>query len=244
MDRVKKKVLLDIFASPWTLVPVAAGLSAFIVSWGFDGVTWLNMAGLSGLLAGAGGLATRLIFGVEKLTQDAYRYLNEQQKREREAALDQLDRQLSSEPDPRTEDCLRQLRRLYAGFQDDVAAGRITGQTHLIMGQVEQVFRATVSQLELSYELWTKAQTLRGKARDALLDQREQVIQEVMKTINHLVRTIEQFHTFQVKRNTSELERLRAELDETLLVARRTEQRLADIDQPKTYEPSDFESQE
>ena len=64
MDSVRKKVLLDLFASPWSVVPIAGGLSAWLLSWAVDGHMALNMAGLIGVMGGIGVMATRVIFGL------------------------------------------------------------------------------------------------------------------------------------------------------------------------------------
>ena len=90
MDDVKKKVLLDLFVSPWVIVPMVGGLSAWMLSWGMDGSTTLNMIGLAGVLAGMGIQASRLIFGIEDLTKKAHTYVTEQEKLEQEQKLDQL----------------------------------------------------------------------------------------------------------------------------------------------------------
>jgi hypothetical protein len=241
MDEVKKKVLLDLFVSPWTVLPVAGGISAWLLSWAVDGSAALNVAGLVGVLGGLGMLATRLIFGLEEITHDAYAYLHERTRQEQEAALDDLDRRLSSDNDDRTQACLRELRQLYQLFQEQVTEGRISGSTHRILDQVERMFRACVAQLEKSYELWNAAQPLSGTARKSLLKQRDEVVAEVVETIRHLGRTVEQLHAFRRDENASELARLREELDDTLRVARRAEQRIATLGQEQVYDPADFQ---
>lgn len=244
MDRLKKRILHDIVISRWTIVPLAVGLGALAAAWGLGGNTglyWLGGAGIAGSLAA---LITRFTVGAEKIAQNVYTRLHDQERRERERQLDALDRRLAAEPDPRTEDCLRELRRLYDGFQADVESGKLTSQSRLLADRVEQVFHASTEQLQRSYDLWTAAQRARGEAKQAVLEQREAVIEEVISTVKQLARTIEQFHQFQTQRGSSELERLRAELDETLLVARRTEERLAEIEHPQVKRRTDFEAKE
>ena len=41
---VRRKVLLDLFASPGTLLPTVGGLSALILSWAIDGGSSLSHA--------------------------------------------------------------------------------------------------------------------------------------------------------------------------------------------------------
>jgi hypothetical protein len=241
MDKVKNKVLLDLFVSPWTVLPVAGGLSAWMLSWAVDGSGLLNLAGLAGVLGGIGMLATRLIFGLEEITHDAYAYLREQERQEQEASLDALDRRLTSDNDDRTQQCLRDLRELYRLFQKQVQEGKISGSTNRILDQVERLFRGCVRQLEQSYELWRTAEKLSGPARKTLLQKRDEVIEEVLVTIGHLGKTIEQLHSFRSRQGESELAKLREEMDETLRVARRTEMRMANLEKEAAYDQAEFE---
>ena len=241
MDKVKKKVLLDLFGSPGTVLPIVAGMSAWMLSWAVDGNTLLNLGGLVGVLGGAGFLATRLIFGLEQITENAFRYLNDQKREAQEQALDALQTRLRDDKDPRTQTYLRQLRELYTNFQDDIRSGKVAGAARTVQEQVEKLFRAAVKHLEHSYHLWLTAGRLSGDARLALLEERERVVQEVQETVEHLSRTIEQFHSFRVKESEAELARLREELDETMQVARRAEARLESLGKQNTYDLREFE---
>jgi len=241
MDQVKKKVLLDLFASPLTVLPVAGGLSAWMLSWAIDGSLWLNLGGLVGVLGGLGLLATRLIFGLEQITARAHEYQHQQQREEQEDKLDRLRSQLRRDDDPRTQTYLRTLRDLYDGLQEDVASGKLTRRAGIVLGQVDKLFQAAVKHLEHSYHLWKTAKRLSGSARQKLNDEREQVIQEVKETVEHLSKAIEQFHSFRVQENEAELAKLREELDATMQVARRAEERVAELDDERAYSEEDFE---
>ncbi|MBP88982.1 MAG: hypothetical protein CMJ64_20090 [Planctomycetaceae bacterium] len=241
MDQVKKKVLLDLFASPMTVLPIAGGLSAWMLSWAIDGSMLLNLGGLVGVLGGCGLLATRLIIGLDKITERAYEYLHEQEREDQEEKLDRLRSRLCRDNDPRTQTYLRTLRDLYDGLQEDVASGKLTRRAGIVLGQVDKLFQAAVKHFEHSYHLWKTEKHLSGAARQNLNDEREQVIQEVKETVEHLGRTIEQFHSFRVKENEAELAKLREELDETMQVARRAEERVAALDDERAYSEEDYE---
>jgi hypothetical protein len=186
-------------------------------------------------------LASRLIFGLENITHKAYSYLHEQKRAEQEEVLDALDGRLSLDRDDRTQESLRELRQIYQIYQEKSQQGKITGSSHLLLDRVERLFKACVGQLEQSYELWRSAEKLSGTARQALLAERDQIIDEVVVTIRHLGKSVEQFYTLHGKENESELASLRDELDETMRVAQRAEQRMASLGKSINYEPSEFE---
>lgn len=241
MDKVQKKVLLDLFASPWSIIPIAGGLSAWMISWAVDGSTALNLGGLIGVLGGAGVMATRLIFGLEKITQDAFNYLTNQQHEDQENELDQLKWKLVGDDDPKTETYLTELRRLYGGFKQDVEEGKTKVGARPVLDQVHKLFHAAVKHLEHSYELWTRAKELSGDARESILAERRRVIDEVRDTIEHLGKNLEHFHTVRSRESESELSQLRKELDATMRVAQKAEQRVNALDQSSEFDAKEFE---
>jgi len=238
MDDVKRKVLLDLFVSPWTLVPAVGGLSAWMLSWGVGGDPTLNLIGLAGVLVGVGVQASRLIFGVEKLTEQAHGYLTEQQRREQQARLDGLAARLTRDDDPRTQECLKRLRALYGSLEEEPARGHAA---IAIREKVERLFHAAVRQLERSYELWEKARRLPPGTRKPLLEQRGKAVDEVVLTVNHLTRTVAQYHAFHADDTDDELAKLREELDATIEVARRADERMHTLESAPAYDESEFE---
>ena len=242
MDEVKRKVLLDLFASPGTLVPIVAGLSSLMYSWAVGGDPTANAIAIVGVLGGIGHFASRMVLKLEDMTQSAYEAILDRNQKEQDEALDELEERLRGDEDHRTETCLQDLRGLYETFRSGCSEGQMVVSHHQVVSQVEQVFQACVQQLRQSLELYEISQKLAGTAKNDILAERERVIQEVIDTRQHLGTTIEQFQTFATRRNQSDLSRLREELDETLRVARKTEQRMATIGQQETtYDESEFE---
>jgi hypothetical protein len=242
LDEVKRKVFIDLFASPGTLVPVVVGLTSLMFSWAVGGSPMANAVGIMGVLGGLGYFASRMTLGLEGMTQRAYETVMEGHRKEQKEALDELERRLTNDQDQRTETCLRQLRQLYGTFQQSCFEGRVVAAHHQLVSQAEQIFKASVQQLQRSLELYELSQKLTGAAQGQVLAERERVIREVIETRDHLSSTIEQFQTFATRRNQSELGRLRDELDETLRVAQRTEERMANLGRKeKIYDESEFE---
>jgi hypothetical protein len=227
---VRKKVLLDVFASPATLLPVVGGVTALLGSWAFSLGAWPGFLGVVGILAGLGVSATKLIFGLEKITNDAYEFVLAQKVKQQEDQLDQLDLKLVTDRDPRTQTSLRQLRQLNQDFADDVEQGKVARSAHDVLKVIEELVTKCVAQLERSYQLWHTARGMSGQTKEELLAEREQVIAEVVEAVRHVEKTTGQFRTFTAKKNEDDLGRLRQELDEAIQVARRAEDRVAQWD--------------
>lgn len=241
---VRNKVLLDLFASPSSLLPIVGGLSALILSWALEGgaaATCLGL-GMVGILGGLGIFATRLILGLEDITNKAYEYLHADKLKKQEEALDELQDKLRKDRDPRTQKSLRELRELYSTFVEDVNAGKITRAAHEVLEIVEELFCASVDQLKRSYELWQSARKKDEPSKEKTLQRREEVVREVVDTIQHLARTIGQFRALSTKRDRKNLSRLREELDEAIQVARKTEKRMASWEQ-EAYSETEFEQE-
>ena len=236
MDEVKRKVYLDLFASPWNLIPFAGGLTALMASWAVGGEPTLTMAGLAGVLGGIGVTASRLIWGIEGLTEKAYEYKLDKQQRDQEQKLDRLDDKLTRDRDPRTETCLRELRALKDSLQIAAQKGNISTSSYEILEGVSKVVDEGVKQLEHSYSLWETARKLRGPARDSIMSQRDAIIEEVVHTVVDVGGMVDRYLLNETKRNSSELNKVRRELDESIEAARRAEERTAELERQVRHE--------
>ena len=229
MSEVRRKVLLDLFAAPSTLLPLVGGVTALIASWALGNDPALTFAGIAGMLSGVGMFTTRLIFGIEQMTEQAYEYVESERRESQEAALADLERRLVQDGDTRTEALLRALRQLYAGFltsiraQGEAAVGAVD-----VHDKVDEMFQVCVEQLEQSLALWQTAQPLNGKARQRVLDQREEILREVQLTVDHIGSAVQRYQGLKLRKKNHDLARLREQLDESLQAARAAEQRMAE----------------
>ena len=234
--------MLDLFASPGTLIPIVVGASSLMFSWAIGGDPVANAIGIIGVMGGIGHFASRLVFGLESMTKRAYDAMLTRDRDKRDASLDELERKLKQDDDRRTEQCLKELRTLVEMFTQETKRNTLTAKHHRLVSQVEEIFNASVEQLAKSWELHQLGKKLTGQAKEKVLRQREQVIQEVIETRDHLAKTMEQMQSLSSGPNKSELMLLRKELDETLLVAKRTQERMSQIDNSeRTYHESDFQ---
>lgn len=92
-EDIRKKVFLDVFVSKATLLPVVAGGTVGLLSIAAD-APMLALGGFAAVMVGVGICATKLIFGLEKVTENAFSYLQEQKKVELNVSLDKLEEEL------------------------------------------------------------------------------------------------------------------------------------------------------
>jgi hypothetical protein len=231
-SRLRKKVLLDLVSWPWALFPGVGGLTLMLLAGAANqAAPYVAFAGLASLLAGIGSLATRWIYRAEDVTKKAFEELQAEALKKEERDLDALDRRLRQEDDdPRTERHLAQLRRLYTGFRNDStwATRMKQGAAVEIAQKVESLFRGCVHSLERSLELWQTAHKMATKdARAKVLEVREHLLEEIEQSIQQLARTIDEVQALAVKaKEQQDLAQIRQELNESLAVARRVEERM------------------
>ncbi len=238
MDRssFRKKVILDLVSSPWTMVPVAGGLSLLMSSWAMGGgADWLAFLGVSGLLAGVGALFTRWIFRSDKIARDAFEALQAEAQKEQERTLDDLDKRLRQDKDPRPEACLEDLRSMYDAFRKNNNLDRRLGHQSAIeiTNKVEKLFRSCILSLERSHELWKTSREMKtSKARDALCEERERTVEEILASTKQMAKSLDEIQAMLVvqKHDERQLAQIRQELDESLEVARRVEQRMQSLE--------------
>lgn len=221
LSEARKKVLLDLFGSPLTVIPIFLGACAFILSWAIGGVTALNVAGAIGFLIGAGSFASRVAIEGEKLVENQRQYEKEEALRKRETTLDQLAEDLKKDRDPRNDECLVQIRALYQSVQEDVHNGLVGAGGYKLLETVERLFELCISQLEETYVLYCRARELEGQAKKLLLADREKKIQQCIETTQHLTNAVAQYRELQSQKETEEISRLRKDLDRQIEVARR-----------------------
>ena len=225
----RRRATLDLLVSPWTLGPAVLGGTALAAGWALGGDPAWVFAGVGGLLAGGGALATRWLTKADALVRGAWETLIAEEHAEREAELDRLDRALQRDGDPGSQKLLRALRNIRDGLERDEAEGTLGGAGGLLRDRAAEVFEACVAQLRRSLELDETARTLAGPARRELRADRQAVLKEVAETVRHLASTVSEARKAPAKRKEGDLSRLREELDATMEVARRTERRLADL---------------
>ncbi len=234
MDPVKRKVISELFFAPSVVLPIVGGISAGMLSWAMGGNSTLTLASFTTMLAGLGWMLTRIIFKVEAITEDAMRFEQEQQIRAENQRLDELAAQLARDRDKRTQDYLTLLRSVRDDFQEIANQNGVQFRSARVRDQVSAVFEAAVDQIRRSNELWELSENLGGEAKRKVLANREQVLEEINATVDRLHAAVEQFKELVRKDKKVDLASMRSELEATMRVAQRTEERMREIENSTT----------
>lgn len=243
MKEVRDRVLREIFLAPSVVLPVVGGVSAWLVSWAADGVPSLTLAGLVGVLGGLGWMATRAIFRTEKITQDTMQELEQRELAAEQAELDRLDELLRQDDDPRDQELLKLLRLHRIEFQEIARQPGMVARSREVLGRVEQLFRASVNNLYESYRLSEQAMKLRTRARQDLLAEREKLLTDIKLTVDQLSASLIEYRRVTKKASGEDLGRMREELEASIQIAKRTEERLRELDSSPSYQPARSELQ-
>jgi hypothetical protein len=229
--QVRRRVLLKLATSPSALVPFLAGATLLVISWALDlrsgGAVF---AGIVSVLIGAGLFLTRLFAGSDGLEKAVLADMQEEARQAREKELDQLDKDLGKDGDPRTEQILRDLRVLTAALeQDKIWSSGMNLQSGFDLAEgVDQLFRGGVAALRKALELWKTARDIATPdARKPILARRERLIEELRTSVGHLGKILAEVQAMgSSEASDQQLQNVRRELDASLDVAKRVEQRM------------------
>jgi hypothetical protein len=231
-NQVSKKVFLRLLGHPFVIAPAVLGATACTVFWALSFPAALGwFACFAGGLGSVGAYITRLVFDGGKTARAV---LDEEQlgeQRASESALDDLDRRLvESDKDPRPETALRDMRALMRAFEDFVAKADSPNAPAVIdvRSRMRQLFDYSVRSLERTLQLGDTAKLLNiAGARKPLLAQREKIIADIEACAKQFGNTLATLQRLDSGEHFGrDLSRLSDELDQSLKVAERVEQRL------------------
>ena len=232
-QQVQKQVLVRHLGSPLVMAPMLLGVTSLAAAWAFD---WRSagiaaFAGIAGILASGGIFLTRLILGGKDTASSIIQEHEAASISAREKDLDRLERELeSSDNDPRPEKALRDLRSLVSVLRESTEApqGHHLATMVDIHARVTELFEHCVELLEQTIQLWQTAAKLNTpSARKPILDQREAIIDEIQQSVQQVSNTLIGLKQLsRTESSTNRLKEMRAELDQSLHVARSVEERV------------------
>ena len=229
-----KRVMADILGSPLVLMPFMVGSAAFasLFALGLKGSVAVGavLIGLAGTLAAAGTFITKFILGKDDRVKQLVEASRDKAKRDKRKALEHFHHRLTMDGDERTETAMQDLRSLRQAFRqlDKIAPDLNRAMIEDIQQRSEELFQQCVSSLDKTLQLWKTAESLASEAaRKPILEQREKLVGDVVQTVEHLSRTLASVQGITSRSDgDARLQRLRGELDQSLEVAKKVEQRV------------------
>lgn len=231
-SQVNRKVFLRLLGHPVVIAPFVLGATVCTAIWALSWPVALGwFAGLAGALASFGAYVTRLILDDGKTARAVVAEEEKGEQQAAEAALDALDRRLvEADNDPRPETALRDMRALIQAFDDFTEKADSPNAPAVIevQARVRQLFDYSVRSLERTLQLGDTAKLLNiPAARKPLLAQREKIIADVEACAKQFGDTLAALQRLDAgSQSGSDLARLRDELDQSLQIAGRVEERL------------------
>ena len=151
------------------------------------------LVGIAGLLASAGTFLTKFILGRDTRVKQIIEASRDKAKRDKSKALDHFHHRLTMDGDERTETAMQDLRSLRQAFRqlDKIAPALNRSMIEDIQERSEELFHQCVSSLEKTLQLWKTAESLASEtARKPILEQRENLVGDVVQTVEHMSRTL------------------------------------------------------
>jgi hypothetical protein len=209
------------------MVPLAIGLVAaasIVISGSGAVVAATSFAVCSGVIA------YRLAFGFDKITELAANDLDAAQLQVELAQLDKLQDQLRVDRDFRTKDILAAARQLRSEFQELASSPEMKQRAREIGKQLDHLFWTAIKQLDYSLKLFHQADRLVDGQRNLVLQERESVILELQSSVDRMRQVTTHFRQWSNSEQGLDLKALQDELDASMRVAKRTEERMRELE--------------
>ena len=228
-ESVRKRILLDLFASPVSVIPIIGGATVIIGSWALGLSSFVGFVGFSSVLAGFGLMASRLVFGLDKIAQNAKNMLThdvaaQEERRMRELAS-RLGRVASAEYYP--VNILTNLRKLYANFKKSVDEGKLSGSSKAIMVEkIDELYAACIQKLETVCDISESGHGLPSAAEKKCRSEYNKILQDVNITFEMMGTTIQDCYISRYNAGSEDLSAKREEMVRLMNVAKKTDEEM------------------
>lgn len=162
--------------------------------------------------------------------------LAEEALQKEEKHLNELQKRLANDRDPRTEQYLILLRENRTELERIARTPGIELRSLEIVKQARQLFWAASDQLDQSMKMYELAQKLNGVEKQGVLAQRERCLEEARESSEHLSAAIATFRQFADKTLERDMDTLQLELAESIRAAKRSEERMRELQNRPDYE--------
>lgn len=231
MNEIKKKIIFDLLFNYPSVGLSVAGVTSLIFSWALGSFAVGFMGGIA-VLAAVGWSVTNAVLNFEKVSLKIIEQVEKAKEVERDKKLDDLDKLLRTDRDPRDQNLLRDLRAAYKILKQNIKEGRIEYILASTLAKFDDLFESCVEALENQFELYKQSIGARGKMRQRILEDREKEILEIQRNVEWFV---DNTASLGQKNDDKELDELRIELDRNLEVARKVKEELRETSLEERY---------
>jgi hypothetical protein len=225
---IRRRLLLKLFGSPLTLLPMMAGTIATLSPVFFDIQPGIPLfIGISAITAATVGTALRALLGRDKITQEIIDEANEEVVFARQRQLLALRTRLKHDGDPRTEGLFDDLQHLVEDLKGaDIEETLNEAAADDLQQGIDNLYQGCLNTLEKTVELHHTAVGLNTrKAREALMNERERLLSEVERSVERLGGIVTELRTMSIAGpSAAKLDDLSGALKDTLQAAKQTEE--------------------
>ena len=232
-----KRLALDLFGSGWVMFPIAAGLTSLMAGWAVQSSgPGFVVAAAAGIGIGLGALATRWFTGADRMADRAQAEFEREREAQHKQRLKTLDHRLYRDGEARTNQALgglRELDRRYRALANDPERR----PPPEVDSRLNELLELSVRGLERMADLHdTRQDLVTDQAKQQVHDARAKLLDEVERGVDAIVRTLDGLYTLNLnhQRPAQEIAELRDALDTSLVVARRVEDRMAELERDIT----------
>jgi hypothetical protein len=143
--------------------------------------------------------------------------------------LDDLLKKLRMDRDHRPQSYLNLLRVIRRDFETQAAKPGYELRSMELVARIRQLVGTCVQRLDRSHQLFELSERLGGQEREAILKERELILEEIKASVDQLQGVVRNFSSLSEKQEQAELSEVQNELEASLRVAKRTEERLREL---------------
>ena len=228
MTDLRSRVWRRLFGSKQFIIPAAVAVGTGCIAV-ISGGVWIAVSAAFALIA-AGSVVLKLAAGAEQLEKVALNDEASDKRSQEDRRLNDLQKRLRSDRDFRTKDCFQLASQARTDFFSLIQ--KANGSFALLQfgQQFDQLFWATIEQLEHSLQLYEQADRLVDARRKEILAERERVVDKLIGAADRLRNVVDRIRSTATHDREAELSSLSKELDDSLEIAKRVDQRLTELE--------------
>jgi len=228
MSDLRSRVWRRLFGSKQFIIPAAVAVGTGCIAV-ISGGVWIAVATAFALIA-TGSVVLKLAAGAEQLEKVALNDQINDRRSQEDQRLNDLQKRLRSDRDFRTKDCFQLASQARTDFYSLIQKAQGNFAFLQFGQQFDQLFWVTIEQLEHSLQLYERADRLVDARRKEILAEREHVVEDLIGAADRLRQVVDRIRSTAMHDREAELNSLSKELDDSLEIAKRVDQRLTELE--------------